>query len=72
MLLISVLIIITLIYALQGRYPVIAGVLAIIPIKIISTAIFAYDRDVFKESIGVMLIGQFIVGFILLFIYLKW
>jgi hypothetical protein len=48
-----------------------AGVIAVIPIKIICTSIMAIDRGVLKESIGGMLIGQFTVGFILLIIYLK-
>jgi hypothetical protein len=69
--LISVLFIITLIYFVQEKYPVLAGLIAVIPIKIICTSWFAYDRGVFRESLSGMLIGQFTVGFILLIIYLK-
>jgi hypothetical protein len=47
-----------------------AGLMAVIPIKIVATALFATSRGVFKESIGAMLIGQFVVGIILLIVYL--
>ena len=70
MLLLSLLIIITAIYFVQGYSPILAGIMAVIPIKIISTAIFAHNGDVLKESLGTMLIGQFVVGFILLAVYL--
>jgi hypothetical protein len=58
-----------LIYFIQGKYPVVAGLIAVIPIKIICTSLFAYERGLLRESIGGMLAGQFVVGFILLFIY---
>lgn len=69
--LISVLFIITIIYFVVGKYPLTAGLIAVIPIKIICTSFFAYDKGVLKESIEGMLIGQFTVGFILLTIYLR-
>ena len=69
--LVSVLLVIILIYFIQGRYPVVAGLVAVIPIKIICTSIMAIDKGVLKESICGMLIGQFVVGIILLIIYLK-
>jgi len=69
--LISVLLIVTLIYFVQDKQPVVAGLMAVIPVKIICTSLFAYERGVFKESLGGMIVGQFTVGFILLIIYLK-
>ena len=69
--LISVLFIVTIIYFVQEKHPIMAGLIAVIPIKIICTSLFAYERGVFRESLGGMLIGQFTVGFILLIIYLK-
>jgi hypothetical protein len=55
----------------QEKYPVVAGLIAVIPIKIICTSLFAYERGVFYESLKGILIGQFTIGFILLIIYLK-
>ena len=69
--LISILFIVTFIYFIQAKYPVMAGLVAVIPIKIICTSMMAIDSGVLKESIGGMLIGQFTVGVILLIIYLK-
>lgn len=65
----SLLFVITLIFYVQKEHPILAGFVAVIPIKIICTSIFALNNGNLRESVGGMLIGQFIVGFILLGVY---
>jgi len=72
--LISLLVIIVLIYFVQKHSPLLAGLMAVIPIKIIATTMFSYNeggRESTVEAMKGMLIGQFVVVFVLLAVYLK-
>jgi len=62
-----------LIFLIGAKQPFIAGLLAVIPIKIIGTALITSEtggRDSLQASVHGMLVGQFAWGFILLGTYL--
>jgi len=68
--LISTLCILIIIYLIADKVPFLAGILAVIPVKIIGAALIAHESNVLIQTIEGMLIGQFIWGFILLGVYL--
>ncbi len=70
--LLATIIILIIIFFLSGKNPFIAGLVAVIPVKIIATGFINYSNgsDNFLAAIKGMLIGQFLWGFILLIIYL--
>jgi hypothetical protein len=47
-------------FMLQRSHPVLAGLMAVVPVKILGSAAIAYQRgpSVFKDVIGGMLVGQ--------------
>jgi len=71
-LIITILIIIAIFFA-QRLDPFIAGLMAVVPIKIIATALFTSKHGGEEHlviAIKGMLIGQFVWGFILLITYI--
>lgn len=57
----------------QSKFPLIAGFIAVIPIKILSTAIMGYEHaglSHMREVIGGMLVGQTLWAFMLVVVYL--
>lgn len=54
------------VFFVQKTNPFIAGLMAVIPIKILGTAWMAPGSDSLVRSIEGMLIGQFLIGFALL------
>lgn len=76
MTLIITILILILCYVLSDLNPFVAGLIAVIPIKIIGVGLMSFEtgaRVALMSSISGMLIGQFIIGFILLglYVYLK-
>ena len=68
----SVIASVMLIFVVQKYSPLASGFIAVIPVKIIATALFSYQdggTSAMLESLKGVLIGQFTVGFVLLFIY---
>lgn len=53
-------------FFLSKSYPFAAGFIAVIPIKIVATSLFAHDVGNLEPAIRGMLIGQFLWGFMLL------
>ena len=58
-------------YFLQRGNPVLAGLVAVIPVKIIGVALISYETSTahLTQAIKGMLIGQFAWGFVLLIVY---
>lgn len=60
-------------YFLQQAYPVLAGMLAVAPVKIVATSLMVFeDGGVprLQEAIGGMLIGQVVWGVALVLVWL--
>ena len=57
------------VYFIQRSHPAIAGLLAVVPVKIIGTAFMADNSYQLVKSIEGMLVGQFFIGFALLGVY---
>ena len=71
--LILTIIVIILIYFIQNINPYVAGLLAVIPVKILGTLLFTFEsggKEHLTQAVSGMLIGQFVWGFILLAVYL--
>ncbi len=64
--------IIIFVYHAQKYNPLWAGLLAVIPVKIIATLLIAPSKPIMIESLRGVLIGQFFWGLVLLGIYLYW
>lgn len=62
--------ILTVCFLTVQKYPFLGGLIAVIPVKIISTAIFSRDIDKLLPAVKGMLVGQFLVGIILLLFYI--
>ncbi len=72
--LILTIIVIVLIYFVQNTNPYIAGLLAVVPVKIMGTALFTFEsggKEHLIQAVSGMLIGQFVWSFILLVVYLS-
>jgi len=57
------------VFFIQKWNPLVAGLLAVIPIKIIGTSLMVLEEGSITEFVKVvegMLIGQFVIGFVLL------
>ena len=67
--LIGSIILLVIAYFVSRYNPFFAGLIAVIPIKIIGTALIANEVGGLVQAIQGMLIGQFAWGFILLLIY---
>jgi len=62
----------TVIFFVSREYPYLAGILAIIPVKILSASFIAFElgqKEQLFITVKSMLIGQFLVGFVLLGVY---
>ncbi len=65
--------VLVLIYFVTPRNPALAGLLAVIPIKIVATAYMSLEAGgtaTLRQAIGGMLVGQWVWGFVLLGAYL--
>lgn len=63
----------TVVFFIQKWNPLVAGLLAVIPIKIIGTSLMVLEGGSTVEltkAIEGMLIGQFVIGFVLLGVWL--
>ena len=70
--LITVIAILVACYFLQGTWPFVAGLLAVVPVKIVATALMALESGGgarMQEAVEGMVIGQFAVGVLLLVFY---
>ena len=63
--------VIVLIYFLMRLNPFLAGLAAMIPVKIISALIFAKNLDVLSSALNGLLIGSFITTFCLFLLWIK-
>ncbi len=64
--------VVILVYMLRST-PFVAGLVAVIPVKILAASIFTYQTSSLKgfiEAVQGMLVGQFFWGFVLLAVYL--
>ena len=71
--LITTMALLILVYSVQKTDPLLAGLLAVIPVKIIGTAMMSHETGGVQhllEAVKGMLIGQFVWGFMLLFLHL--
>ena len=60
------------VFFIQKWNPLVAGLLAVIPIKIIGTSLMVLEEGSiteFVKAVEGMLIGQFVIGFVLLGIW---
>jgi hypothetical protein len=63
------------VYFLQQAYPVLAGVLAVAPVKIVATSFMVFEDGGIprlQEAVGGMLLGQLFWGVALLMVWLAW
>lgn len=71
--LVTTVVVLVIVFFVQKQNPFLAGLLAVIPVKIIGTALMTMESGG-KESLMIatkgMLIGQFVWGFVLLIGYL--
>jgi hypothetical protein len=58
------------VFFVQKGHPFLAGLIAVIPVKIIATSFMAHESGGLIEAVRGMLVGQFLWGFILLGVYL--
>jgi len=58
------------VFLVQKGNPYLAGLIAVIPVKIIATSFITYESGGLTEALRGMLVGQFLWGFILLGVYL--
>jgi hypothetical protein len=68
---------IILIFFVQGLNPYIAGLMAVIPVKILGTSLITHEnggKEALEKAVSGMLVGQFAWGFVLLgaYIWLKY
>lgn len=71
--LIATLVIVIACFFLAKDHPFLAGLLAVVPVKILSMVVFSLQEETLYPAIKGMLIGQFFWGFLLLgsFLFLQ-